>query len=644
MSSSFQAHPGRDQRDQRDSRDSRDQRQPRDGRSFYDRRDDGGGFRGPMAVLASGPEYGSHAEAEAAFFKLLRKAGVQPGWSWERTVRATVQDPQYRAIKEPNDRKAAFEKFLDQVVKEDEEREKERVRKLRQDLRTMLASHPEIKPFTRWKTARPILQGEAIFRSSDNDDEKKRLFDDYILDLKKAADEKRQHDYESAMTGVADMLHDLNLSAKSQWLETREQLQNHPEFQQADKYRILTPTEPLQIFDRYMRRLWNDAHYEKQRAAQVKAREQRKARDEFSFLLRELRDSETLKPSSMWKEIRPLVENDPRYTKLLENLGYKDRVTDGSTPKDLFFDVLEAFDREVHDLRDLVDGVLKEQHFRFSPSTTLEEFLAVVKHDRRSGSVNRHLLEEVYKRMHRSALDREEDLERDAKRQQRKAIDALRSRIKHLEPPVILGDTWEQVRARVERSEEYKAVERDDDRQAAFDKHMSRLKDDAAERDRIRRHDRERDRARDERHSSRRDRERDRRRSRTPARETDAYEADRRRAATERERQYGRQGSAGGLSPPPRERRHRVDDRFERDDRDRRERQVSLTVYDRERREREAERERSYISRADPRAKASELDYGDSSDAPPSRPESTSGKRPAADNDSRRQAKVRVDK
>lgn len=269
----------------------------------------------------------------------------------------------------------------------------------------------------------------------------------------------------------------------------------------------------------------------------------------------------------------------------------------------------------------------------------------VVKRDRRSASVKMDILEEVHKRLVRSALDREEDLERDAKRQQKKAVDALRSRIKHLDPPVVIGDTWEQVRPRVERYEEYKLVSSDDDRQAAFDKHMNRLKDDAAERERLRRHDRDRG-ARDDRHaSSRRDRG-DRRRSRTPnTRESDAYEADRRRAASERERQY-RHSSIGGLSPPPRggDRRLR-DDRYERDDRDggrRGERQVSLSVYDRERREREAERERSYISRADPRAKASELDYGDSSDAPPSRPESTSGKRAsgAVDSDSRRQVKV----
>ena len=36
-----------------------------------------------------------------------------------------------------------------------------------------------------------------------------------------------------------------------------------------------------------------------------------------------------------------------------------------------------------------------------------------------------------------------------------------------------------------------------------------------------------------------------------------------------------------------------------------------MSIYDRERREREAERERSYISRADPRDKNRTLDYGD---------------------------------
>lgn len=291
--------------------------------------------------------------------KLMRKAGVQPGWSWERAMRATIQDPQYRAIKEPNDRRAAFERYQDQVVKEDIEREKERVKKLRTDFRAMLASHPEIKHYTRWKTARSIVEGETIFRATDNEDEKRRLFDEYIQDQKRIAEEKRQQDYDAAIAGLSVILKSLNLTAKSQWVETREQLQAHPEFSSDEKYRLIAPTEPLHIFERHMRRLWNDAHHEKQRSAHSKAREQRKARDQFVELLKELREADKIKPGSMWKEIFPLVENDPRYLGLLDNLGNKDRNTDGSTPLDLFFDMLEDLDREVHDVRGLIEAILK---------------------------------------------------------------------------------------------------------------------------------------------------------------------------------------------------------------------------------------------------------------------------------------------
>ena len=274
-------------------------------------------------------------------------------------MRATIQDAQFRAIKEPNDRKAAYEKYLEQVVKEDEEREKERIRKLRTDFRTMLVSHPEIKHFTRWKTARPILEGEAIYRSTDDEGEKRRLFDDYLLDLKKAAEEKRQQDYDAAMAGVSDILKELSLTAKSQWLDTREQLHAHPEFQSDPKYSQLPPSESLYIFDKYMRRLWNDAHHEKQRTAVLKAREQRKARDDFVGVLKELREADKIRPGTMWKDVFPLIETNASYLKLLDNLGHKERMLDGSTPQDLFFDMLEDFDREAHDVRVQVEGILK---------------------------------------------------------------------------------------------------------------------------------------------------------------------------------------------------------------------------------------------------------------------------------------------
>lgn len=202
----------------------------------------------------------------------------------------------------------------------------------------------------------------------------------------------------------------------------------------------------------------------------------------------------------------------------------------------------------------------------------------------------------------------------------------MRSRIKRLDPPVRATDTWEQVRPRIERFDEYKSLETDELRQAAFDKVIRRLKEkeEDAERDRETR-DRDRGSRRDH-----HDRDRDHRSgpsyrgerrgtssrlSRTP--EPDAYEADRRKAQADRERSYRK---ASGLSPvrERREERDRDRERYrerERDrDRDRdwdRDRSARpLSHYERERREREEERERLYRTRGDPRGGRDELDYG----------------------------------
>lgn len=210
---------------------------------------------------------------------------------------------------------------------------------------------------------------------------------------------------------------------------------------------------------------------------------------------------------------------------------------------------------------------------------------------------------------------REDEERRDSEYLERRAMDELRSVLKHLEPPVLATDTWEDIRPRIEKTEEYSAIKSDTSRQSVFDKYVRRMKEKEKDRERSRREprDRERDRDRD-----RRDRDREyrnghsdrRHRTRTRSPEHDPYAAERRQAQQDREARY-RDKESTGLSPPFR--RPRDDDRPRRGSGDH---------YGRERREREAERERSYVSRADPRERdVSELDYGDS------RPSSTRRRR-----------------
>jgi pre-mRNA-processing factor 40 len=238
--------------------------------------------------------------------------------------------------------------------------------------------------------------------------------------------------------------------------------------------------------------------------------------------------------------------------------------------------------------------------------------------DRRTANIDSDILQLIFQRIQEKVLRRSEDEKHAADRHQRRAVDALRSRIKHLDPPLRATDTWDQVRPRIEKFEEYKALESDELRQSAFEKVIRRLKEkeeeiekdrDLRERDRGRRGD-HLDRERDHRNGQPSRGERrlpSGRPSRTP--EPDPYEADRRKAQADRERSYRK---ATGLSPI----RDRRDDRDRLRDRDRdRERERDRDRrgpphYDRERRDREEERERLYRTRGDPRGSRDELDYG----------------------------------
>lgn len=78
----------------------------------------------PMAAVAALPArpglgddpiippggFPSHEEAEKAFVHLLKKAGIDPTWTWDRTMRAIITDPLYKALSTLAEKKAAWEK------------------------------------------------------------------------------------------------------------------------------------------------------------------------------------------------------------------------------------------------------------------------------------------------------------------------------------------------------------------------------------------------------------------------------------------------------------------------------------------------------------------------------------------------------
>ncbi|OJJ49669.1 hypothetical protein ASPZODRAFT_12789 [Penicilliopsis zonata CBS 506.65] len=587
-------------------------------RGFNDRRGgfgapDTNGFSAPSApafvAAQSDPEYGSLEEAESAFMKMLKRHNVQPDWTWEQTMRTTIKDPQYRAIRDPRDRKTAFEKYAVEVRMQEKDRAKERFAKLRADFNSMLKTHPEIKYYSRWKTIRPIIEGETIFRSTDDENERRQLFEEYIIELKKAHVEQEAVKRKAAMDELVTILKSMNLEPYTRWSEAQNIIQNNKRVQTDDKFQTLTKSDILTAFENHIKsleRAFNDA---RQQQKSAKARKERHSREQFQELLKELKSNGKIKAGSKWMNTYHLIKEDPRYTNMLGQSG--------STPLDLFWDMVEEEERSLRGPRNDVLDVLDDKRYEIAPKTTFEEFNSVIGSDRRTANIDPDILRLIFQRIQEKAVRRNEEEKHAADRHQRRAVDALRSRMKRLEPPVRVTDTWDQVRARVEKLDEYKAVDSDELRQAAFDKVIRRLKEkeDDMDRDRDIR-DRDRGSRREHHERDHRGSRGDRRAassrlSRTP--EPDAYEADRRKAQADRERTYRK---VSGLSPVRERRedreRERERDRYRERDRERDRDRASrpLAHYERERREREEERERLYRTRADPRGSRDELDYG----------------------------------
>ena len=86
----------------------------------------------------------------------------------------------------------------------------------------MLRRHPEIKYYTRWQTAKPIIEAESVFRAARSEDERISLFNDYSNELYKAYLEDEQVSRKSALDELGSILASLDLEPDTRWSDAQE--------------------------------------------------------------------------------------------------------------------------------------------------------------------------------------------------------------------------------------------------------------------------------------------------------------------------------------------------------------------------------------------------------------------------------------
>jgi pre-mRNA-processing factor 40 len=92
-------------------------------------------------------------------------------------------------------------------------------------------------------------------------------------------------------------------------------------------------------------------------------------------LLAELVAADQIASGTTWKSIYPLIDSDPRYLNLLG--------TPGSSPLDLFWDVVDELDVRAEQDEQVVEFVAKEKGIRVDDQTKEDDFVEALQGDER---------------------------------------------------------------------------------------------------------------------------------------------------------------------------------------------------------------------------------------------------------------------
>ncbi|KAJ7227056.1 hypothetical protein GGX14DRAFT_417967 [Mycena pura] len=466
-------------------------------------------------------------EGEKAFIHLLRKAGVDPTWTWEKTMRAIITDPLYRALNSLADKKAAFQRYTAHLTQKDQEEKEARLAKLRPALRNMLKGNPNVFHYTTFATADKIFAQHPIWQQARIEAERQLMFEDYVQDLKQREVQETRAARARSISKVVSLFKELNVDVVTRWRDAQDRLLSSDAWRDDSELQSLPTLDILLAFEDYSR--VREREYEEQmRRVQVeKTRKERKAREAFRVLLEELVASSQIKARTKWKDVYPLFKSDERYLGMLGNPG--------SNPLELFWDAVDALDQNLDKKIAVVEGAIKrynatraKQHegqldedvkmtdgavetineektaagqekeekekeefpgFAVEPETAEVEFISVVKAgsegDPAFEALSTDDLHLVFTTLQDIALKKRADEKRRAERRLRHQQDDLRYALKKLSLPPETVE-YEAAVPLIQDLPEFKGMEDEESRKAVWNKFIKRQKErhrEAAEED-----------------------------------------------------------------------------------------------------------------------------------------------------------------
>ncbi|PIA57043.1 hypothetical protein AQUCO_00600043v1 [Aquilegia coerulea] len=410
--------------------------------------------------------YPSKQEAKNAFKALLESANVESDWSWDQAMRIIVNDKRYGALKTLGEKKQAFNEYLGQRKKQEAEERRIKQKKAREEFTKMLEESKELTSSTRWSKAISMFEEDERFKAVERPRDREDLFESYIVELQKKEREKAQEEHQENLMEYRRFLESCGfIKVDSLWRKVQDRLEDDERCSRLEKI------DRLEGFKEYIRDLEKEEDEQKKIHKEKVRRTERKNRDDFLKLMEEDVATGVLTAKTHWRDYCIKVKETPEYMAVALN-------TSGSTPKDLFEDVVEDLEKQYHDDKYRIKDSIKLKKITLTSTWTLEDLQDAISDEVSSPQISNINFKLVYDELLERIKEKEE---KEAKKRQRLADDFtdLLYSIKE----ITASSIWEDSRQYFEDSQEYRSIGEESLKREIFEEYISLLLEKAKEKE-----------------------------------------------------------------------------------------------------------------------------------------------------------------
>ena len=149
----------------------------------------------------------------------------------------------------------------------------------------MCKRHPDIKHYTRYKTAKPILQDETDWKAPKDEDERRELFEEFRVEALREYEEKEKEERNNAMKVFREILEGLQLEPYARWRPTKELFERKiREEGKQDELATMNEIDYLIVFEDYVKELEKEFNSVRQAEKDKKFRQERKNREAYNVI------------------------------------------------------------------------------------------------------------------------------------------------------------------------------------------------------------------------------------------------------------------------------------------------------------------------------------------------------------------------